>query len=106
MLIYDPNKIIELRKERGLNQSELARRAGLSAPTVWALEKGETVEVKFETLSAVAAALGVPVQALLSADQPSNMDAELVAVSGSLTPGNKAALLAAAHALLKSQGPH
>lgn len=103
MLVYSPNKIIKLRETRGWNQSELARRAGLSGPSVWALEKGETGMPKFETLRAIAAALGVPIQAILSDEQPADTEDKLRAATAQLSPANKAALLAAAEALVQSQ---
>ncbi len=103
MLPYSPEKIIALREARGLNQSELARGAGLSAPTIWALEKGDTVEPKYETLRDVAKALGVPLSAIMADEQPSDIDDQLKATAGALNPPNKAALLAAAKALLDSQ---
>jgi transcriptional regulator with XRE-family HTH domain len=103
MLPHSPKKIIDLREARGLNQSELARRADLSAPTIWALENGDTTMPKFETLSKVAAALGVPLAAIMADEQPSDIDEQLRATAGALTPANKAALLAAAKALLDSQ---
>lgn len=103
MLAYSPAKIIALRQERGLNQSELARKAGLSAPTVWALENGETKMPKYETLRDIAAALGVSLPAIMADDQPSDIDDQLKAAAGALSPPNKAALLAAAKALLDSQ---
>jgi transcriptional regulator with XRE-family HTH domain len=103
MLSYSPKKIIALRRERGWNQSELARRARLSSPTVWALEKGETTMPKFETLRDIAAALGVPLSAIMADEQPSDIDAQLAATAGALSTPNKAALLAAAKALLDSQ---
>lgn len=103
MLPHSPEKIVALRGARGLNQSELARKAGLSSPTVWALENGETKMPKFETLRKVAAALGVPLAAIMAAEQPSDIDEQLMATAGALKPANKAALLAAAKALLDSQ---
>lgn len=103
MLPYSPQKIIALRKELGLNQSELARKAKLSSPTIWALENGDIKMPKFETLRKVAGALGVPLSELMAAEQPSNIDDQLKATAGALTAPNKAALLAAAKALLDSQ---
>ncbi len=54
----DPRKIVEAREARGWSAAELARRASLSQPTVWALEKGKTQEVKHSTLQRIAAATG------------------------------------------------
>lgn len=103
MLVYSPTKIVELRKERGLTQSELARKARPSAPTVWALEKGETKMPKLQTLKAIAEALGVPMPTLYSDKQPADIDERIHAAATALEPQNKAALLAAALALLENQ---
>lgn len=103
MLVYSPAKIVALREERGLNQSELARRAKLSAPSVWALEEGRTRMPKFQTLKSIAGALGVPLSALMADKQPENLDERIAATAALLTEPNRAALLAAAKALLDSQ---
>jgi transcriptional regulator with XRE-family HTH domain len=103
MLPYSPEKIITLREALGLNQSELARGAGLSAPTIWALENGKTVEPKYETLRDVAKALGVSLPEIMADEQPSDIDDQILSAAGALSPPNKAALLAAAKALLHSQ---
>lgn len=102
MLIYSNTKIIALRNARGWNQSELARAAKLSSPTVWALEKGETKMPKYATLSAVAQALGVPLQAIMPDDVPADIN-DQIAAAAALSPTNKGALLAAAIALRDSQ---
>lgn len=103
MLPHSPQKIVALREKRGWNQSELARASGLSAPSIWALENGDTKMPKFETLRAVASALGVPLSAIMADQQASNLDETLAATANALNPANKAALLAAAKALLDSQ---
>ena len=103
MRVYSPEKIIALREALGLNQSELARKAKRSAPSIWALENGETIMPKYETLRNVAAALGVTLQEIMSDEQPSDIIEQLMAAAGALTPANKGALLAAAKALLDSQ---
>jgi transcriptional regulator with XRE-family HTH domain len=105
MLNYNPEKIKSLREGRGWNQSELARAAKLSANTIWHLERGLIRMVKHQTLVSVASALGVPVQAILSANQPADIDAQLQSAIQSLSGPNKAAMLAAAKALLDSQKP-
>lgn len=103
MLSYSPKKIVALRLACGLNQSELARKAGLSSPTIWALELGRTQLPKFTTLRDIAAALGVPLSAIMADEQPDDIDEQIKATSNGLSPANKAALLAAAKALLNSQ---
>lgn len=105
MLKYSPDKIIALRKERGWGQSELARRAGMSAPSLWALENGRTKMPKFHTLQSLAITLGVPIQAILADKQAPDLDDRLAAATSALSPANKAAILGAAEALLKSQKP-
>lgn len=104
MLNYDPKKIIALREGRSWNQSELARAAKLSANTIWNLERGLVKMVKHQTLEAVSRALGVPLQAILAAKQPADIEAQLHAAISGLNTTNKAAMLAAAKALLDSQG--
>lgn len=103
MLNYDPKKVISLRRERGWNQSELARAAKLSANTIWHLERGLIKMVKHATLHKVALALGVPLQTILSAQQPADLDSQLEAAIHGLTDANKAAILAATKALLDAQ---
>ena len=103
MLVYSPIKITGLREGLGLNQSELARKAKLSAPTIWALEEGRIKMPKFQTLKSVADALGVPLQAIMADEQPADILEHLLAAATGLEPKNRAALLAAARALLDSQ---
>lgn len=107
MLVYDPAKIVALREGKGWNQAELARRAKLSQPSVWALERGETRMPKFETLAAIARALGVPLPEILAArpkgKKGENWDEQLIAAYQALDDGNKAALMAVAQSLLNQQ---
>lgn len=107
MLIYDPKKIIALREVKEWKQADLARKAGLSQPSVWALEHGETKVPKFQTLEAIARALGVPIKEILAArpkgKEGDNWDEQLSAVIDSLDPGNKATLMAVAKTLLTQQ---
>lgn len=58
---------------------------------------------KYSTLESIAAALGVPIQAILAEKQSPDLDDRLAAVTAALQPANKAAILGAAEALLKSQ---
>lgn len=58
---------------------------------------------KFETLRAVASALGGPLSAIMADEQAADLDETLAATANALNPANKAALLAAAKALLDSQ---
>ncbi len=103
MLTYSPQKIIALRLDRGLNQSELARKAGLSSPTIWALEKGETKMPKYDTLRDIAIALGVTLPDIMADEQPSDLDAQIIAATAALSPSHKASILILAKALLESE---
>ena len=107
MLVYDPAKIIALREGKGWKQAELARRARLSQPSVWALEKGETRMPKFETLAAIARALGVPLKEILKAPpkgkKGEDWDEQFHATVQALDDGNKSALMAVAQSLLGQQ---
>lgn len=108
MLIYDPQKIIALRESKTWRAAELARRSGLSQPTIWALENGVTMKPKYETLKSVADALGVPIKAIL-AERPKgkagqDWDDQMTAAYNSLDDANKATLISIAHSLLKNQG--
>lgn len=54
-----------LRKQAGLTQDELAKRANVTQSTISALELGKTTRVDLPILERVAAALGVSPLALL-----------------------------------------
>lgn len=57
--------IRELRQKHGWSQSELARRAGVKQGVLSCIESGRTKNPRVDTLSAIAAALGVPVERLI-----------------------------------------
>lgn len=50
-------KIRKLRLKRGLTQEALSKKAGVSRPIIWKLEKGEPVTTTTETLLKLAKAL-------------------------------------------------
>lgn len=62
-------KILELMKAQGLSQRELAKRAKINYENFNRLIKGGRSITKSDVLPAVAAALGVPVEALRSIDE-------------------------------------
>lgn len=107
MLVYDPKKIIALREAKGWNQAELARRSELSQPTVWSLEHGETIMVKFETLEAVAGALGVPLGDILAikpkGKRGEGWQQEIQAAYDALDDDGKATIIAVAQTLLNKK---
>lgn len=57
--------IKELRLKRGWSQSELARRSGVKQGVLSYIESGRTKHPRIDTLSALAAALGVSVNKLI-----------------------------------------
>ena len=80
MLIHDlrqiGNRLLALRKDRGLTQGELAERAGLADRTYADIERG-TVNMRLSTLIKICEALRVrPDDLLLSDDAPSAADQE------------------------------
>lgn len=50
--------LVRLRKEAGLSQDDLARKAGLTHNYIWMLENGER-QPKIDTIAALADALGL-----------------------------------------------
>lgn len=57
--------IARLRKDRGMNQTELGSRAGVGQTTISSIENPEGKSPTLETLSAIAKALQVPEWTLL-----------------------------------------
>lgn len=56
--------IVQLREDRKLDKSELAAKAGIAPSTLLLVELGKT-EAKLRTLRRLAAALGIPLDALI-----------------------------------------
>lgn len=57
-----PAKVVAAREERGWSTTQLAKKAGLAQPSLRAIEKGITKEVKYSTISRIAAATGKAVE--------------------------------------------
>ena len=55
-----------LREERGLTQRQLARAAGVSQTGISLIEKGDRPNPQLKTMEMIAAALNLPVAALLT----------------------------------------
>lgn len=53
-------RLREALERAGMSQNELARRSGVSFPTINAMCSNKTRGVQLETLDAIAAVLGVP----------------------------------------------
>ena len=61
-------KIIRKRKELGLTQSELAKRAGIAQSTLSNIEKGKQ-RPQFDTISAICRVLGLSILELLTYEE-------------------------------------
>lgn len=59
-------RIKELREQKGMTQTELAKRSGISRLTIIQLENNEEHEALVGTLKAIAHALEVPVSELFA----------------------------------------
>lgn len=57
--------IKELRQKLGMTQTELAKRAGIKQGVLSYIENGKTKNPRIDTMQAIAAALGVPVERLM-----------------------------------------
>lgn len=94
-----------------MTQSELAKRSGLSQPTISDLERDGTNDVGAATVLRVAAALETNTTWLMTdrgdPDEilPTGDAADLLALYAQLSPDNQRAILAAAAALRNSQEP-
>ena len=104
-MAYDGNKIALLRERKGWSMSELARRAGLKQPSIWALEHQVTSKPKADTLMRVAAALGVPLREILRPGKKNAVDlqGDLAELFPQLDTKNQQAVLAAIRSLIDSQ---
>jgi transcriptional regulator with XRE-family HTH domain len=97
-MLYDNDKINALRLAAKLSGNELARKAGISGPSMHAILKGTTKEVKFSTLTGIALALGVPVQAISKGrgfKGKRDIQAEVMSAFSRLSPEDQEAMLAA-----------
>ena len=95
-MLYDNEKIKTLMVAAKLSGNQLARKAGISGPSMHAILKGETKNVRFQTLAEIASALGVPIQAISKSKHKGKRDlqAEAMSAFGQLTPENQSAMLA------------
>ncbi|GAB3293728.1 helix-turn-helix domain-containing protein [Hymenobacter tenuis] len=73
-------RIVALRKNKGMSQEVLAEESGVSLRTIQRVEQGETVP-RGHTVQALAAALGVPIEALLPEPEPKPIPVALPAAA-------------------------
>lgn len=106
-MLYDNQKIKKLREAKGFSINELGRRAGISGPSMHAIETGKTKKIVHSTLMGIANALGVSMQEILKpgGKQGAKDDVliEAMAAYAKLSPSNQQAMLAAIRALLERQ---
>src|SRR5918999_356488 len=91
------DRVRRLRKERGLTQEEVARRAGLTLNSYGDIERGHVRDPHLSSLEAIAQALGVSIEALV-AEEAAVPLAEAPTETG-LAGADPSARLAAATAL-------
>ena len=104
-MIYDGGKITSLREAKRWTMAELARQSGLSEPSIWALEHHVTKKPKYEILTAIAAALGVPVREIIKPSKRGAAEAidDLKELFDQLDAKHRDILVATARTLLNSQ---
>lgn len=98
-----PERLARLRRMRGLSRSELAERAKVSKPTVWAWETGRTAPRR-SSLAALARALGVSERNLIAGEASNNLPAVEAPASqpGSFSPAELHAIVEASRERIAS----
>ena len=56
------NRLKEVRQSKGVNQSQLAKRSGISRYNIYLIEKNKGQNVMFSTMKALSDALGVSIE--------------------------------------------
>lgn len=94
-------RIAELRKEKGLTQPQLAFNAGISQPSLWAIEAGKTVEVTARTFIELCRALETTWEHLWEGSPAAGAkdEEELVAIFRRLPPAARLAVLQSARTM-------
>ncbi len=103
-IIYDGKKIAALRNALGLKQAELARRASIKQPTLWAIENQMTKQPEAKTLLNIALALGVPLRDILKKQQGKvgEVESDMADVFRLLDEKDRLAVFIVAKSLLQS----
>lgn len=95
-------RIAALREAKGMSQAALARMIGISQPSLWAIEKGATKELKHDTVVGLSKCLGISMEALMNPDPAASLtlieEAELSLIFRKLTPEDQGHLIATARA--------
>lgn len=102
-------RIAALREAKGLSQPQLAFNAGISQPSLWAIENGKTVEVTARTFIALCRALDTTWEHLWegaeAGAEQAESEAQLVAIYRQLAPAGRMAVLQSAHAVRSALPP-
>lgn len=61
-------RIREIRESKGISQTELSERSGISRATIWKLETDDKAVTMISTLLKIASALGVSLDEIFLAD--------------------------------------
>lgn len=95
-------RIAALREAKGLSQAALAKKVGIKQPSLWAIEKGHSKDLKHETVVKLADALAITTDALMSPEPTSSLtlieEAELSLIFRRLTKEDQGHLIATARA--------
>jgi transcriptional regulator with XRE-family HTH domain len=93
-------RIATRRENKGLSQSQLAALAGISQPSLSAIETGKTVRVTAKTFVGICRALETTWEFLWDGSEQSGEDeAELLAIFRSLEPPDRKAVLYSARTI-------
>ena len=105
-MLYDSDKIKNLMRQARISGNELARRAGISGPSMHDILRGRTKEAKFSTIASIAVALGVSIQQVSkpkAAKGKRDLTTEASSTFSQLSEPNQTAMLAAMQQLLALQ---
>lgn len=102
-------RIVMLRKARGMSTSELARAIGVKQPSMWNIESGRTKKLRGDTLAKLCEVLGASPQTILRGIGMSNeaalMEAELLALWRSMDDAQREHVIAIARAMAGQTRP-
>lgn len=103
-------RVAALREARGLSQPELAKRIGISQPSLFNIENGRTKTLRGKTLAGLCRELGTTPEVILEGKRTASMEAmlheqELLSCWRALTPADQEHLLAIARALRDRMRP-
>lgn len=99
------NNIEAAMQARGINASELARKAHINPTGVYDILSGKSRSPRLDTIGKLAGALGMPVMDLLSDREAGDQRAEIARLFAQLDPQERRRLLVTARAWLAERTP-